>query len=529
MAIQLTEFPQFVGPSYHYKGLKADCQDSVNFESIPVESGSSPYKSMLIGTPGTKHLKFRLDGTILESIPTGVEGGVIRGMFRPAVGFGSRTIPSLVVAAGRYLWEVVPPVDGISDLRKICEISSGTSVDYTSSVDFADGGGESGSNYPPKFVVADGSFYTIVNLDDYSASTIDTTVTPNAPTKLAFLDARIYSCGTDFVSGKPQGRLYWSAINDPSSWGATDFISAAVKNDPLMSVRTVGNYLWLVGTETYEVWQTTTSSGTLYSPIRKVSGAADAVGTASADSVATIGDNIFFVGNGDVGRSRIYHGHGVKLNYISTDAIEDEISGYDTINDARGFCYSEGGLTYYVVTFPTADVTWVYNLEGKCWHKRSSYNRDGLTHKWDISNAILCDGYVIASSDRDSKLYFLGRDIYDDDGTMILRRRMAPHMVRNGKLMRHYSLTLEVDTGNGLAYGQGVEPQIMLRAYDDGGMTPRAERWKTTGRMGHYHTKVKWIGLGTAKDRVYEIKTSDPVKWSVYSARIEVAESVGGT
>lgn len=528
MPIQQIEFPQFVGPSYSYKGYKADCQDSVNFESIPVESNGSPYKSMLIGTPGTRHLKFLHEGKVIDSLPTGVANGVIRGMFRPSVGFGSRTKPSLVVAAGMYLWEVCSPVNGVSEIRKICELSSGNSVDYSGSVDFADGGGESGSNFPPKFVVADGSFYTIVNLDTYQATTVDSGVTPNAPTKLAFLDARIYSCGTDFISGKPQGRLYWSAINDPSSWGATDFISASVKNDPLMSVRTVGNYLWLVGTETYEIWQTTTSSGTLYSPIRKVSGAADAVGTSSADSVATIGDNIFFVGNGDVGRSRIYHGQGVKLNYISTDAIEDEIASYPTIDDARGFCYSEGGLTYYVITFPTADVTWVYNLEGKCWHKRSTYNVDGRCHRWEISNAILCDGFVLAASATDSRLFFLGRDIFDDDGTMIQRIRRAPHMVKNGKVMRHYSFTLECDVGNGLSEGQGEEPQIMLRAYDDGGMTPRAERWKTTGRMGHYHTKVKWIGMGTAKDRVYEIRTSDPVKWSIYSARIEVSEAVGG-
>lgn len=532
--IKLVEFPQFVGPSYRYGSLPVDCQESINLEAVAVESPSSPYKSKMIGTPGTKRLYFKYQDNVLESLPTGLHNGVIRGVHKTINGFGMTSEPCLVVVAGKYVWQVKKPalkptMEGgrryESEIVLLMEIPSGTSPNFSSRVSMVDAGGESGSNKPPKFVIADGDFYHVINMDDYSTSTIGVQDAPQHPTKLTYLDGRVYSCGLDRENGFKSGHVYWSAINDPSSWEQLDFISASVTNDPVVSVNTVGNNLWILGTETFEVWQTTSGSS---APIRKVNGAAEGVGAVSADSVATIGGNIFFLGSGELGRCRIYHGRGIGANYISTDAIEEEIGRYKDLEKAFGFCYSDEGRTYYVITFPYDDVTWVYNLESKGWHKRSTNDGDNRFHMWrNCDYANLWNISFVAMYDT-ANMMVMDSSFYDDDGKAIIRKRTSPHIVSQGHDIRHASFEIDVECGVGLNVGQGSDPQIMLRAYDNGGRTPREERWRTIGKMGAYRTRVKWMRLGHGVDRVYEIKMSDPVKWTIYGARTEVEDPEGG-
>lgn len=532
--LKALEFPQFVGPSYRFNSLPVDCQESINLEAVAIESPSSPYKSKLIGTPGTKRLYFKYNGNVLDSIPTGIQDGIIRGIYKTINGFGRTSDPSIVVVAGKYVWQVKKPalkntIEGgkryESDIVLLMEIPSGSSPNFSSTVSIVDAGGESGSNYPPKLVIADGDFYHVVNMDDYTSSTIGIADAPNHPTKLAYLDARVYSCGTDKDNNFKSGHVYWSAVNNPGSWEDLDFISGAVMNDPVVSVNTVGNNLWIIGTETFEVWQTT--SGTT-APIRKVNGAAEGVGTVSADSVATIGGNIFFLGNGELGRCRIYHGTGTSAKYISTDAIEEEIGRYKYPEYAYGFCYSDEGRTYYVITFPYDDVTWVYNLESKGWHKRSTNTGDNRYHLW--KNCMFANLWSMSFVGMygTAEMMIMDSSFYDDDGKTILRKRTSPHIVSQGHDIRHASFELDVECGVGLASGQGSDPQIMLRAYDNGGRTPREERWRTAGKLGAYRTRVKWMRLGHGVDRVYEIKMSDPVRWTILGARVEVEEPIGG-
>lgn len=525
--VESFEFPQFVGPSYTYKSTPVDMQESVNLESVRIESPASPYKAMLIGTPGSRHLRFNVAGTVYDYLPSG-GSFPIRGIYRCSRGFGGDPNPATVAVAGGKVYEIKTPVNGVCQATLIMNLPNSSSSQWFKSVDIVDAGGESGSNFPPKVVIADGIFFHVINMDSGESETLALETASCKPEKVALLDARVYAVGTDTENDLATNHVYWSDINDPGTWDPTSFISAAVINDPVVSVKTVGNYLWLIGTDTYEIWQTTTSSGTLYSPIRKVSGAANGVGTSSADSVATIADKIFFVGEGPTGHGRIYMGTGTSCSFISTDAMEDELCSYEDIKNCKAFCYSDSGRTYYVVSFITDDVTWVYNLENKCWHKRSTYSGDNEQHRWKFTCCAYNFGKVLVGSDSDSKIYELSTDIFDDDGDPIQRRRVCPHIMKEYSVSRHASFTLELECGNALASGQGSDPQVMLKAYDDFGRKPRAERWKSTGLSGNYRRRMKWNSLGEARDRVYEIRMSDPIRWSIYGAKLEIETSRGG-
>ena len=524
--MQLSNFDAIVGPAYSYPSKPVDCQECINFECLKVGSGQSPYKHMLVSTAGTRKIRFRKRGTqeVLDRLPT-VNAAVsrIRGIHQCSVPFMGDTLNGFIVVGTDAVWKVTPPnSDFICGIERLGVISEGTNP-----VSIVDAGGESGSDIPQKIVIADGSTLYSIDMDTRAFSSLGN-VAPQRPSKLAFLDARVFMCGTSQEEGAPSQRVYWSAINRPDEWAELDFVSAAIKSDPVLSIAVAGNYLWMIGSETYEIWQTTSSSGTLYSPIRKVSGVASGVGTVNGDSVASIASSVFFVGGGETGRLHIYEGSSNgSIAVISTDAMSQEFATYETLDDAVGMAWSDDGQIYYGVTFRKADVTWVYNVGQRYWHKRKS-TRDAEQHRWKITCISPAYSMVLGANGDTGELYHVSTHYNDDDGEAIVRRRVAPHIRANGKLVRHASLELDLECGNALPYGQGSDPQIMLRALDGAGRIAREPRWKSSGTQGMYRRRVKWNRLGTAVDRCYEICVSDPIRWTIYGATIETEEGQGG-
>lgn len=522
----LSSFDAIVGPAYSYPSKPVDCQECVNFECLNVGSSASPYRHMLVSTPGTRKIRFRKKGssTIYDSLPT-VSASVsrIRGIHRCSVPFMGDTLEGVVIVGSDAVWKMSPP-----NSEMVCEIFLlGVISEGFSPVSIVDAGAESGSDRPQKIVIADGVTMYTVNMDTMEFGSLGNTL-PQRPSKLAYMDARVFMCGSTQNSGDPSQRVYWSSINNPDEWAELDFVSAAMKSDPVMSVAVAGNYLWMIGTETFELWQTTSSTGTLYSPIRKVNGVASGVGTCSKDSVATIASSVFFVGGGETGRLHVYEGSSNgSIAVVSTDAMSMEFARYGTLDDAVGMCWSDDGQLYYSVTFPTQDVTWVYNINQKYWHKRSS-RKNTVDHRWNITCITSAYSMVLGANGITGELYHVSAHYNDDDGEPIVRRRVAPHLKANGRLLMHKSLELELECGNALPYGQGSDPQIMLCALDGAGRIRREPRWKSSGTQGMYRRRVKWYRLGTAVDRCYEICVSDPVRWVIYGAVIDTDEGQGG-
>lgn len=525
--MQLSNFDAIVGPAYSYPSKPVDCQECVNFECLKVGSGNSPYKHMLVSTAGTKKIRFKVAGTneVLDTLPCVNQDAAsrIRGIHQCSVPFMGDSLNGVVIVGSDAVWKMEPPdANSVSVITRLGVISEGTGP-----VSIVDAGGESGSDIPQKIVIADGVTMYCIDMDTKAFSSLGNTV-PQRPTKLAYLDARVFMCGRNNNDNTLSQRVYWSAINRPDQWEELDFVSAAIKSDPVLGIAVAGNYLWMVGSETYELWQTTSSSGTLYSPIRKVNGVASGVGTVSGNSVAAIASSVFFVGGGETGRLHVYEGSSNgSIAVVSTDAMSMEFAKYSTMEDAVGMCWSDDGQVYYSVTFPTQDVTWVYNVGQKYWHKRSS-TKNTIQHRWNITCISPAFSMIIGGNGATGELYHVSTHYNDDDGEPIVRRRVAPHLRANGKLLRHISLELDLECGNALPYGQGSDPQVMLRAIDGAGRLPREPRWKSSGTQGMYRRRVKWYRLGSAVDRCYEICVSDPIRWTIYGATIETEEGVGG-
>lgn len=527
MAIYSVDFPHLIGSSYCYPSYPIDCQEAINFEFIPIKSSGSPYKNMMIGTPGLTHLKFELDGEILEEIPCLAKDGRIRGLFKCSTGFAGESSPATIVVCGESVYEIKNPNKGIYPLKRI----NGSISSLSGFVSISECGNESGTDFPPTLVIADGVNLYVVNMDTYEMKSLGTNM-PLQPKFVTFLDERIYANGNsiaDNTLGKPDDHVYWCAANNPNEWNPLDYVAAATTLDPLKRVISVGGNLWMIGTETTEIWRTSSSSGSFDVPIQKIHGKSDGIGAINGECVASIRDKVFFVGGGSVGYAQAFMGSGTEIKSISTDAMNIEWSKYENIKDAVSFCYSDEGREYWVVTFRTQDVTWVYDITADSWHKRSSRSLGDVWRAWNVIFCVRSFDMNIVGELNGKRLFKMAYNIYDEDGLPIVRMRRSPHLLKGGKLVRHASLTIDLECGqNSLEYGQGKDPQIMLRAFDGGGRIPREERWKSSGKLGDYKRRVKWMRLGSTRDRVYEVRVSDPVKWVFLGARVEIEDSVGG-
>jgi hypothetical protein len=84
------------------------------------------------------------------------------------------------------------------------------------------------------------------------------------------------------------------------------------------------------------------------------------------------------------------------------------------------------------------------------------------------------------------------------------------------EVLAYGSLTL----GQPSTWVPGSIPQAMLRYSNDAGQTWSNERWASIGKAGKTKNRAMWRQLGQARDRVWEVVVSDPVRRDIIGATL---------
>ena len=191
------------------------------------------------------------------------------------------------------------------------------------------------------------------------------------------------------------------------------------------------------------------------------------------------------------------------------------------------FRSQQDGHSFYVLIFPSANTTWVYDASTQAWHERAGwYNGAWTRHRSNCQ--VVFNNEVIVGDYEDSRIYAFDMDVYaDDDQAQRWYRtwRALPPGQNNLKRTAQHSLQLDCETGVGIVTGQGSDPEVMLRWSDDGGHTWSYEHWKKMGKIGQYGYRTIWRRLGMTekiRDRVYELSGTDPVKLAIMGAELFV-------
>jgi hypothetical protein len=366
-----------------------------------------------------------------------------------------------------------------------------------------------------------------------------------------------------FVFNEPTSQRVWvTSLLDGTSVDPLDFASAEGSPDGLVSLIIDHREAWLFGTNSVEVWY---DSGAADFPLTRVQGAFNEIGCAAAFSVARLDNGLFWLGADARGRGIVYRANGYTGQRISTHAVEWQIQQYGNLADAVGYTYQQDGHAFYVLNFPTANTTWVYDVSTSAWHERAG---------WDTSNGVFtrhrgnCQmsfaNEIVVGDYENGNIYALDLDVYADNTApqrWLRSWRALPTGKNDLKRTAHHTLQLDCETGVGLngidqfdpigalltqdglelltesgetllayqgdtAYVVGANPQVMLRWSDDGGHTWSNEHWTSIGRIGEYGRRAFWRRLGMTlklRDRVYEISGTDPVKIAIMGAELNIS------
>jgi len=326
-----------------------------------------------------------------------------------------------------------------------------------------------------------------------------------------------------FVFNRPGTQEWYISGLISTDFDALDFASAEASPDELVTLFVLNRQVYLLGLRSTEVWY---DAGAADFPFQRIEGQHIEVGCSAKHSVAKLGNNGFWLGQSETGSGIVYMVAGGTPQRISTHAIEAAIQGYGDISDAVGFCYQDSGHGFYVLNFPTADATWVFDVSTGSWHERAYLNPStGQEERHRAACHAFAYGVHVVGDYETGDIYRLDGETYDDAGDAILRLRSSPHISKDMLRLFFTSFQLDLEVGVGLdGTGQGTDPQIMLDYSDDGGHTWSNERLGSAGRIGARLTRAIWrrLGYSRGRDRVFRVRMTDPVKFVILGAEVEL-------
>lgn len=321
------------------------------------------------------------------------------------------------------------------------------------------------------------------------------------------------------VSSAGSGFTYTLTEVGSSAFDALDIAAKTGGPDGIAMLEIVHKDVWLLGDQnTTEVWYNVGAADFAFT---RMPGVFIEHGCVAKYSVSKTDLSIFWLGRDKEGHLLAFIGMSYSAQVISTFAIQAEWESYDRVDDAIGFCYQQGGHDFWVLTFPTADRTWVYDLAEKLWHERAWYDDNSNEHRIRANCMAFAYGRIVVGDFENGKLYALDPEVYTDAGQRIGRRRGFPHLIKDANRLQYRRLILNMDPGLAPELLTSDSPEVSLRYSDTRGASWGNPVIKPVGATGQYATTITWWQLGQGRDRVFEVFWDFPYETALTGAWIE--------
>lgn len=322
-----------------------------------------------------------------------------------------------------------------------------------------------------------------------------------------FLDQRF------LFDWKGTNKWFCSGILDGTSYDALQFASAETNPDNVLAVLNNKQVALVFGQRTIEPFQDT---GAANFPFERVPGAVIERGLAAPHAKVKQDNTVFFLGDDRV----FYRLDGVTPIRVSTHGLEHEWQGYTSVSDSFCFSYSWAGHKFVVLTFVTANKTFVLDVATGYWHERESWDINNRSFvRWRGNCQLSMDGKEFIGDAFSGKIGYLSETTFDELGTTTRMLMVGTNINSDRQRVFIPRIEIDIEAGVGITSGQGSNPQAMLRISKDGGRTwGTQQRYRSMGKIGATGTRMRWLRNGQAREWVFELTISDPVKRVVSQA-----------
>lgn len=460
-----------LGGAYTSRSVIASAQEAINLysEGNPPD-GSPPVPATSYPTPGLR----------LASAPPFIEG--MRTLYRASTGALYSVIgPHVYAVSSTLLWTFL-----------------GTIPDKSTPVSFSDNGAV--------IVLVDGSAtgYAIDMTNNDFAAISSTNF--YGGTSATYQD-------TYFIFNRPGTDQFYISLSNVTyamliGGTAFDPLDIAAKSgvaDNIVAAPTVHGELWLIGELTCEVWY---NAGAADFPYQRIQGAFIDHGCAAPYSIAQVDISLLWLSQDRQGNCIVVQTEGYSVRRVSVHALEQEWQLYGTISDAIAYVHQIEGHAFYVLTFPSADYTYCYDLGSGQWHRRASIDGNGMLHRHRSNCFAFAYGLNLVGDYQNGNLYEMTNEVFTDNGVPIPRIRRFPHLVQDGNRVIYTSFQADIAAGQIVGGNSADPPPLALRWSDDKGFTYGNALTQTLGATGNYLASPQWSRLGMARDRVFELSWS---------------------
>ena len=366
-----------------------------------------------------------------------------------------------------------------------------------------------------QLIIVDGTAGYILTVATNVFSTITDVNFPNGATTVTFLSGR-------FLCEAPLTRTYYvSNALDGTTWttfGASVFANKEQYSDLLSAVDAFNGVLILWGLGSIEYWQ---DAGLSPNPFQKITGSTQTYGLYAKYTRVIIDNTFYFLGIGLQGGITVFGITGYTPDRVSSPDVEDLLNTLAlTVNmtDAVAMAYAVDGHDIYQLTFPTANLTLIYDTSTKIWSRAQTGTIPGRHY---ADSAVKFNSLTMFSDATTGKIYTMSLTSYSDAGTPVVRQLTSKHIRNGGDEFSITELNLLMDTG---AVPQSADYHITLEVSRDGGRTFGSPRMRTVGLVGQYRTpRVKWDRLGSAEDFVLRFTMTDPIPFVIVGAEWETS------
>ena len=412
-----------------------------------------------------------------------------------------------------------------------------------------------------QIMIADGTYGYIITIATNACVIIADADFPGA-------GAVTYQDGYFLVNDPGTQAIYISGSYDGTSWDALDYGTAEAKPDDVVRPFSAYQECWMFGVESTEIFY---NSGDADFPFERMAGGVIEHGLIAVNSVSKLDNGIAWLSD----KKQVLHARGYNPVVISTPQVEYQIGSYSDLTDAIGFSYTQEGHEFYVLIFPTDTATWVFDATTGFWHERDSYLTVSTRGRWRANCYAFFNGKHLVGDFTNGKIYEMSLSVYTDNYHSVERIRTATAIHKDRKNVFHHRLEIEFEAGVGVtnptytAYAAGTtydegdyvtsggkyyisllgsntgntpassatyweeieaavwtgdDPQCVMDYSNDGGHTFSNTKTTDIGTSASYTNRAAFRRLGKARDRVYRITLSAPVKTVILGADLQVTE-----
>jgi hypothetical protein len=311
----------------------------------------------------------------------------------------------------------------------------------------------------------------------------------------------------DFNLGYLDSQNGWLITVDPTTdaWYTSDFdatnwttgVSAQLrmeKSDKCVAAVVLGQQVWVLGKKSGTVWLPTP---TVLTPYQQVLSLNLSDGCINPRSIAVGTNYLAWLAFDDKTSPNIVVTTGGQPQKITTDGIDFEINRLSNPEDCSAFLI-EDTHTFYVITFPSDNVSFAYDFDEKKFYNLTD---DKLDYFIASHVSFFKDKYYFLSY-RDAKLYELGSEFTTYDGNIVPRIRITPHL-----RMPDASYFVTNDISITMSQGQSENTQRLdFSVSKDGGVTYGTIPGKELNALGNRINRMRFFRLGRANDLVMQFR-----------------------